>query len=403
MSINVLWRHNAEEQALSIKMGGVFVLLLLLIGALGVALSAQDLNPRIEISPLNPVSNDNIVYRLSGIWPNGCVPQSPKVSVSIGEVRIRTSNPDNVCAQVTTPWTLMGLLGELAPGGYSLIADYSRPGATATVEIARTSFSVAPSTTFNEVILPIIVNGAAAEKLHYQTIFTILNTTTQSVSTTLQVYSNAGTPGGVFCSPLAPPPSSLTATLDPGELFLRFTSADLPFHNGWARLIWDGPSSLLVSEELTLVAAPPSPCLLICNRPSTEKISSMQLSAMKPAVEFRLPITFNPYRQTALALINPSASTPVNVRLSMLDGSGKPAQLGVPNSFDVKIGPLERISKFLWQMAAEHSALTVIFPIPESFQGSLVLTADNPFAVGAINFMFPEGKFVSIPIFAASR
>jgi hypothetical protein len=195
----------------------------------------------------------------------------------------------------------------------------------------------------------------------------------------------------------------LTATLDPGELFLRFTSADLPFHNGWARLIWDGPSSLLVSEELTLVAAPPSPCLLICNRPSTEKISSMQLSAMKPAVEFRLPITFNPYRQTALALINPSASTPVNVRLSMLDGSGKPAQLGVPNSFDVKIGPLERISKFLWQMAAEHSALTVIFPIPESFQGSLVLTADNPFAVGAINFMFPEGKFVSIPIFAASR
>jgi len=85
----------------------------------------------------------------------------------------------------------------------------------------------------------------------------------------LQAYHNAGTPGGVFCSPLAPPPSRLTAMLDPGEAFLRFTSADLPFHNGWARLTWEGPSSLLVSEELTLVAAPPSPCLLICNWPST--------------------------------------------------------------------------------------------------------------------------------------
>lgn len=129
----------------------------------------------------------------------------------------------------------------------------------------------------------------------------------------------------------------------------------------------------------------------------------MQVAAMTPAVEFRLPITFNPYRQTALALINPSASTPVNVRISMLDASGEPAQLGVPDSFDVKIGPLERISKFLWQMATEHSALTVIFPVPESFQGSLVLTADNPFVVSAVNFMFPEGKFVSIPIFAGSR
>lgn len=384
-------------------MGRVSVLLLLLIGVPGVALSAQDQNTRIEISPPNPVSNDNIVYRLSGTWRDSCVPQSPKVSVSAGEVRIRTSNPGSACAQVLTPWSLMGSLGELTPGGYSLIVDYSGPGAPAAVEKARTSFSVAPSATFNEAILPLVINGTAAEKLHYQTIFTILNTTTQSVNATLQVYSNEGTPGGVFCAPLAPPPSSLTATLNPDELFLRFTSADLPFRNGWARLTWEGPSSLLASEEVTLVAAPPPPCLLICNWPSTEKVSSMQVPAMVPAIEFRLPITFNPYRQTALALINPSASVPVNVKLSMLDASGKPAQLGVPKSFDVKIGPLERISKFLWQMATEHSALTVIFPVPENFQGSLVLTADNPFVASAVNFMFPEGKFVSIPIFTASR
>ncbi len=137
MSRHVLPRHNAEEQVLSIKMGRVSVLLLLLIGAPGVASSAQDLNPRIEISPLNPVANDNIVYRLSGSWRDSCVPQSPKIAISTGEVRIRTSNPGSACLQVITPWTLMGLIGELAPGGYSLIVDYSGSSAPATVEITR--------------------------------------------------------------------------------------------------------------------------------------------------------------------------------------------------------------------------------------------------------------------------
>jgi hypothetical protein len=142
---------------------------------------------------------------------------------------------------------------------------------------------------------------------------------------------------------------------------------------------------------------------LICNRPSTEKISSVQVSAIRLARGFRLPVTLNRYRQTALALINPSATEAINVKVSILDASGEAARLGVPDTFEVKIGPLERISKFLWRMALEHSVLTVILPVPENFQGSLVLAADQPFAVGALNIMFPEGKFVSIPVFAASR
>lgn len=403
MTRYVKTKDRYQEQVRPMAMVRVSVTLLLFICALVAPLSAQSQNPQIELSPLNPTSNDIIVYRLSGIWPNGCVPQSPKASIGTGVVRIQTSNPASACTQVLTAWTLTGSIGELAPGGYSLIVEYSGPSVPSTLEVVRIAFFVAPSSTSNEVILPVVVNGAIADKLHYQTIFTIVNTTTQSVSATLQVYSNEGTPGGVFCSPLAPPPSSLTATLNPGAQYLQFTSADLPFHNGWARLTWDGPASLLASEELTLVAAPPLPCLLVCNRPSTEKLSSMQVSAIKPAQEFRLPVTLNPYRQTALALINPSATEAVSVRLSILDASGEPAKLGVPNTFDVRIGPLGRVSEFLWQMALEHSALTVIVPVPENFQGSVVLTADSPFAVGAVNFMFPEGKFVSIPIFAASR
>jgi hypothetical protein len=62
----------------------------------------------------------------------------------------------------------------------------------------------------SELILPIVVNGAVAETLHYQTIFTMLNASLQEVRASLQVFKNDGKRDGVFCSPLAPPPSGAT-------------------------------------------------------------------------------------------------------------------------------------------------------------------------------------------------
>ncbi len=368
-----------------------------------VSLRAQDLNPNLELNPVSPTSNDAITYKLGGTWLNGCVPQSPKIRVSAAEVRIETSNPATICTEALAPWSLTGSIGELAPGAYTVIAVYSGPSVPAPVEIIRKALTVSASLQSNEVILAIVANGAFAPDLHYQTIFTVLNTTTQSVTATLQVFSNAGTPGGVFCSPLAPPPASVTASIKPGAQLFQFTSADLPFSDGWARLSWDGPSSLLASEEVTMVAAPPAPCLLICNFPSTAKISSAQVTGIRAARAFRLPVTLNKYRQTALALVNPSATDTITVTVSILDAAGEGAALGVPATFDVKVGPRERISKFLWQMALEHSALTVILPVPESFQGSVTLTSDGLFGVGALNIMFPEGKFVTVPVMPAAR
>lgn len=264
------------------------------------------------------------------------------------------------------------------------------------VSLALQTAAAPQNPTANELVFPIVVNGSPSGTFHYQTIFTVLNTSTQGIQATLQVYADSGKPGGVFCSPLAPPPSRLTATLDPNAQLFQFTSADLGFHNGWALLNWEGPPSILASEEVTLITAPPSPCLLVCNRPSTEKLSSAQIAAVKPAREFHLPVTINANRQTALALVNPSATATVTVKISILDASGAAATLGVPSSFEVTIHPLERISKFLWQLALEHSALTVVIPPPEMFQGSLILSGDNPFAVGALHIMFPEAKFVSV-------
>jgi hypothetical protein len=249
-------------------------------------------------------------------------------------------------------------------------------------------------------ILPIVVNGAVAEKLHYQTIFTVLNTTAVDVKGTLQVFSNAGAASGAFCSPLAPAPSGATFTLSPNSQYFQFTSADLTFLNGWARVRWQGPSPIVVSQELTLVAAPPAPCLLVCNRPSNEKLSSAQITAVKPAREFRMPMTINPNRQTAVALINPSSAAPVTVKVAILDSSGQSAQLNVPSSFEITIRPLERVSKFVWEMAIEQSSLGSRPTPPSSFQGSLIFSSDSLFVASGLQIMFPEGKFTPVPAVA---
>lgn len=390
--------ESTAEQGLSKRQCWIALIVLHLVLVTPIHLSAQSAYTQIQLSPPNPMTSDSIGVRLSGVWANGCVPQSPSVSISSTEIRIKTSSPWVVCTQSLASWSLTPSIGMLAPGAYSIIVEYTGPGLPAPIEIGRKSFSVSRASLYQEVILPVVVNGSISDKLHYQTIFTILNTTGQTVNADLQVYGNTGAPGGVFCSPLAPPPSAVGATLKPGAEYVQFTSADLPFHDGWARLRWLGSTSLVVGAEVTLVAAPPTPCLLVCNRPSTEKLSSTQIPSVVAAREFRLPVTLNHNRQTALALVNPSATDSVGVRITILDASGETAILGVPGTFDVKIQPLERVSRFLWQLALDHSVPTVMVPVPDGFQGSVVLTGDNPFVVGALNIMFPEGKLVSVPV-----
>ena len=352
---------------------------------------------QIDLSPPDAADNDVITFRLSGTWQDSCAPQSPVVSVSPGTVRIDTTNPGVVCLFSLTPWTLTGTIGKLPPGRYDVVVRFSGPNLNSPLELGRRSLTVADSSLLSEVILPIVVNGAIAEKLHFQTIFTVLNGSAGDVKGTLQVYSNAGAASGAFCSPLAPPPSNATFAISPNGQYLQFTSADLAFLNGWARLRWEGPAPVLVSEELTLVGAAPARCQLVCDRPSTEKLSSAQIAAVKPAREFKMPMTINSNRQTAVVLINASSADPVTVKVSILDSTGQSAQLAVPNSFEITLRPLERVSKYFWQMASEQSPLGIAPNPPDFFQGSLVFSSDLPFVVSGLHIMYPEGKFVPVP------
>src|SRR5881397_3549064 len=128
---------------------------------------------QIDLSPPDAADNDVITFRLAGIWSNGCIPQSPVVSVSPGTVRIDTTNPGVVCTQSLTPWTLTGTIGKLSPGSYDVVVRFSGPSMSSPMEVGRRRLTVANSAVLTEVILPIVVNGAIAEKLHFQTIFTV--------------------------------------------------------------------------------------------------------------------------------------------------------------------------------------------------------------------------------------
>jgi hypothetical protein len=96
---------------------------------------------QIALTPNAPTTNDTITAQLSGTWPDGCIPQNPQVSIVGNEVRISTSNPNQACPAVVTPWNLSTTFGPLpAAGNYLVRVFYTAPLGTA--EIGQATFAV---------------------------------------------------------------------------------------------------------------------------------------------------------------------------------------------------------------------------------------------------------------------
>jgi hypothetical protein len=373
------------------------VCILLLAAAL---LPAQDSTVVIELVPASPTSDDAITFKVSGVWRNGCIPGLAGVSVSGNDVRIETANPNIICTQAITPWSIAGSIGKLAIGDYQLTVMHSSPGAPAS-EIARKAFSVsaapvpAPPV---EVIFPLVVNGSpGVPGIHYQTTFSLLNTGTQDIHANLQVFTSASEAGSVFCT--ASSPSGVDPIVAPAGQYRLSTSADLPFVNGWARLRWNGSDSLAGSAEISLVNSEPVPCAPIDLRQSYEILAGTPMAAVRPSQEFRFPVVVGANRQPAVSVVNPSESDSIIVRFTILDESGQIAGLDVPASFETTLRPLERSSSLLLQLAAADGGGL----LPDSFQGSVLLTSESPFAAGMLNILLPEGKFESVPAYSPTR
>lgn len=96
----------------------------------------------IEVSPSSPTTSDTISVRLSGVWPDGCVPRDPRVQITGSEIRIDTvgAPPDAACLTVLSPWELTVVVGQLPAGTDRLVVINSSQGRF--LELGRRVFDV---------------------------------------------------------------------------------------------------------------------------------------------------------------------------------------------------------------------------------------------------------------------
>jgi len=83
----------------------------------------------IEILPSGPTEADDVAVRISGTWPDSCVPMNPQLSISAASIRIDTANFGEICLDAPTPWSETVSIGRLEAGDYEVIvANAMIPG-----------------------------------------------------------------------------------------------------------------------------------------------------------------------------------------------------------------------------------------------------------------------------------
>jgi hypothetical protein len=95
----------------------------------------------IEVLPAEPTEVDEVAIRVSGTWPDSCVPMHPKLSINAASIRIDTANFGEICLDALTPWSETVSIGGLEAGDYEVIvANAMIPGPPET--LAQAVFAV---------------------------------------------------------------------------------------------------------------------------------------------------------------------------------------------------------------------------------------------------------------------
>ncbi|MHB1044538.1 MAG: hypothetical protein ACYC4P_00865 [Thermoanaerobaculia bacterium] len=123
-------------------------ILLLALAAAALPASAQTL-PSVSIAtfPAHPAPGDEIVLKLSGQWPDGCVPETGRTKLTTSGTKLHVnfnySGIPGPCTAAVTPWTLDVPVGALAAGAYTVEVTRTRTF-SAPEPIGNGAFSVVP-------------------------------------------------------------------------------------------------------------------------------------------------------------------------------------------------------------------------------------------------------------------
>lgn len=101
----------------------------------------------VATAPSNPAPEDVVVLKLSGQWPDGCVPEASRTALtrngSLLRVNFDYSGPYGPCTAAVTPWSLDVSAGRLDAGAYAVEVTRTRTLMPAET-LGTGAFAVAP-------------------------------------------------------------------------------------------------------------------------------------------------------------------------------------------------------------------------------------------------------------------
>lgn len=119
----------------------------------------------LEIVPASPDSTQPMTIRLSGVWPDSCVPSDPRVSIDKRTIIVRYRIVESVCLSVLTPYSVEVRIGALPPGLYTVLAiarEESTPTAEAALDVRAVAmpFRILPNAASKTAGGTVVISGA---------------------------------------------------------------------------------------------------------------------------------------------------------------------------------------------------------------------------------------------------
>ncbi len=123
-------------------------LLLLALSAASLPAAGQPLpNATVATVPADPAPGDEIVLKLSGQWPDGCIPETGRTKLTTSGTKLHVnfnySGIAGPCTAAVTPWALDVPVGPLAAGAYTVEVTRTRTF-SGPEPVGSGSFSVTP-------------------------------------------------------------------------------------------------------------------------------------------------------------------------------------------------------------------------------------------------------------------
>ncbi len=243
-------------------------------------------------------------------------------------------------------------------------------------------------------VTPVVVQGDLLAGRHLQTTFRVVNLLDRQITLRIEGLNDDGVVERIFCpGPVVGGPER--TLMLPATGVINLGSGGNAF-NGWARITSEErlTESVQVTAEVSVIKGASMPCPpVICRRPSDEIFSSIQLRAVEPAKRFRSQATIASHRESAFAIVNPSAAERAQIQILARDRTGQ-----VLDANELTLAPGARVNLLLWQLLLLNKVFIVAPERPDNFHGSLEISSDVPVGVGGIHVLLPEGKLVNLPV-----